>query len=314
MDRVNMTQAKHKLDRRIGMVSARLEHLLRIESYGLQRIELVILHREEEQATREVLKRMGAEISVHCPLFRDCGLDDYPLHASVFDTDEERRRRSLALMERELVQAAELGARHLVVHLQRAVGVLDEPVPPGWTEERALDVATEGALRLVEVARQVGVPLHFENMMGQPLLCRPEHYMALMEALPADLASICLDVGHAAFDGAKYGFEVEEFARSLAPRIGSLHVYNNQVDSDFDFATLREEGRLRKFPAHPDHDAEAGWIDLERVLGAVLATNPEALVTFEVYFSLDVDREVTREGLEWIERVCRKWWPEDRTS
>ena len=133
MDRVNMTQAKHKLDRRIGMVSARLEHLLRIESYGLQRIELVILHREEQQATREVLKRMGAEISVHCPLFRDCGLDDYPLHASVFDTDEERRRRSLALMERELVQAAELGAR---------IGLDDA----GVTESRALgaDVLTVG--------------------------------------------------------------------------------------------------------------------------------------------------------------------------
>lgn len=290
------------------MVASRLEHLERIESYGLQRVELVILLREEETAVRAFLARTGMALSVHSPLFRDAGMDEYPLLAAVFDTDAERQERALRLMEREVMQAADFGARYMVAHLQRSVGVLGERVPAGWSVARARDAARRGGERLAAAAERAGIPIHVENMMSQPLLALPEDYEAFFENLPAQWLQMCFDVGHAALDGAKFGFSPVAFAAHMAPRIGSLHVYNNQIADDFDFATLRAEGRLRKFPAHPAQSAEEGWIDLENVLQAVLTRNPQAQVTFEVYFALDTERDTTRAGLEWVARICRQAW------
>lgn len=291
-------------DGRIGMVAARLEHLERIESYGIARVELVILPREEERAVRRFVARAAPGLSVHCPLFRDCDLDGYPLLAALFDTDAERQKASVELMERELSQAADWGAGHMVAHLQRAVGILGEAVPAGWDERRALDCALRAGERLAEAARRVGVPVHLENMMGQPLFARPETYWAFLEGLPPEWVSLCLDVGHAALDAAAYGFDLREFVAHIAPRIGSLHVYNNQVAPEFDFATLRDEGRLRKFPPHPAQSVEQGWIDVAGVLDIVLGCRADAQVTLEVYWALDTDRERFLAGLEWVEGVC----------
>lgn len=296
------------MDPRLGMVASRFEHLERIESYGLQRVELVILLREEEADVRRFLARTGVALSVHSPLFRDAGLDEYPLLAAVFDTDADRQERALQLMEREVAQAADCGARHVVVHLQRSVGVLAEDVPADWGDARARDAARRGGERLAMAAERCGIPVHVENMMSHPLLALPEHYDAFFSELPPQWVRMCFDVGHAALDAAKYGFSTLDFAAHMAPRIGSLHVYNNQISDDFDFATLRAEGRLRKFPAHPTQSAEEGWIDLENVLDAVLTPNPEALVTFEVYFALDTERDSTREGLGWVATLCHRAW------
>ena len=291
-------------DCRIGMVAARLEHLERIDGYGIERVELVILPRDEERAVRRFLARVAPALSVHCPLFRDCGLDGYPLLAALFDTDADRQEASLRLMERELEQAADWGAGHMVAHLQRAVGILGEAVPAGWDERRALECALRVGERLAERARRVGVPVHLENMMGQPLFARPETYEAFLDALPEEWVSLCLDVGHAALDAAAFGFDLRDFAARMAPRVGSLHVYNNQVAPEFDFATLRDEGRLRKFPPHPAQSVEQGWIDVAGVLDVVLPRRPGALVTLEVYYALDTDRERFLAGLEWLNVVC----------
>jgi sugar phosphate isomerase/epimerase len=294
------------MDPRLGMVASRFEHLERIESYGLQRVELVILLREEESDIRRFLARTNVALSVHCPLFRDAGLDDYPLLAAVFDTDRDRQDRALRLMESEVAQAADCGARYMVAHLQRSIGVLGEEVPAGWDDARARDAARRGGERLAVAAERAGIPIHVENMMSHPLLALPEHYEAFFGSLPVQWLKMCYDVGHAALDAAKFGFCALQFAAQMADRIGSLHVYNNQITDDFDFATLRAEGRLRKFPAHPDQNAQEGWIDLENVLGAVLARNPDALVTFEVYFALDTERDTTRRGLEWVAGLCER--------
>jgi sugar phosphate isomerase/epimerase len=295
-------------DPRIGMVAARHEHLERIESYGINRVELVILPREDEPAVRAHLARVRPALSVHCPLFRDCGLDGYPLLASLFDTDLDRQAVSLQLMEREIRQAAEWGATHMVVHLQRSIGILGEQCPGLWTERQALEGAIRAGERLAVAAESAGVNLHIENMMSHPLLYRPESYLALLEALPQDRVQLCFDVGHAALDAAKFGFDLLSFADLLAPRIGSLHVYNNQIAGEFDFETLRESGRLQKHPVHPSHTVDEGWIDVAGVLARVLSRNPNALVTFEVYFALDTDREQTRAGVDWLTGFCARYW------
>jgi sugar phosphate isomerase/epimerase len=290
------------------MVAATQEHLERILSYGLQRVELVILPQADVPRVREIVQRAGLLLSIHSPLCRDVIPGQYPLLASLLDTDDERREGAVRLMEDELIQARDWGATHLTVHLQRSVAVLGEALPAGWDAARALDVALHAAERLAAVAQRVGVTLHIENMMGNALVREPEFYVRFFEALAGAPVRMCFDVGHAAFDAAAYGFTTADFAAALAPYIGSLHVYNNQVDDEVDFAALRESGKLRKHPVHPGHQPEEGWIDMAAVLDAVLSVNPEALVTFEVYFSLDVDRDATREGLDWTAALCRRWW------
>ena len=295
-------------DCRIGMVGANMDHLDRIESYGIGRVELVILPREQQADVRRFLERTRCSFSVHCPLFRDAGLEGYPLLASVFDTDPDRHERSLRLMDREIRQAADIGAAHLVVHLQRSIGVLGEPPVPGWTRQRALSVAIRAGERLSCIAEECGICLHIENMMSQSLLARPEDYVALLDALPPEHVNLCLDVGHAALDAQKYGFSVVDLAHAVAPRIGSLHLYNNQIAHEFDFAVLRQEGKLRKCPLHPQQSTSEGWIDVGAVLDAVLAENPSALPTLEVYFALDLDRAGFREGLDWLAGKCEPHW------
>lgn len=301
-------QTTPHFDRRLGMVAARLEHLERVESYGIDRLELVILPREEEPAARAHLARRDVALSVHCPLFRDSGFDSYPLLASILDTDRERQVLAVELIETELRQAAEWGAGHLVAHLQRSIGILGEANPPGWTAARAIDAALEVGERAAEVSALAGVALHIENMMSQPLLCLPEHYVQLFERLAAPNVSLCLDVGHAALDAQHYGFDLLEFCSAVAPFTGSIHLYNNQIHEDFDFAALREQGRLRKVPVHPEQPTGQQWIDIPAVLETVLSVNPETLVTFEVYFALDTDRDTTRQGLEWTAELCARWW------
>ncbi len=295
------------LNRQIGMVATRFEQLDRVAEYGIRRVEFVILPSEEEPAVRGHLSRHRPQISVHCPLFRECGIEGYPLLAAILDTDQERQEAGLRLMERELLRAAEWSGTHLVVHLQRAVGILGEAVPPGWDRRRALDCAVKAGERIARAAEAAGVPVHVENMLAQPLLCRPEDYVAFFEELPAQWIRMCFDVGHAALEAAEGGFDLRQFAALMAPRIGSLHVYDNQVEHKFDFASLRDNGRLRKYPVRPDRDPAQGWIDNQGVLREVLSRNPDALVTFEVYFTLDTDRDETREGVQWIARLCQEY-------
>ena len=283
-----------------GMVGARREHLERLRGYGFRRCEAVLLMPEDAAWLREYLDGMET-YSVHFPLFREEGLPDYPLKLALVDPEVERRRQALDLMRRELDRAAEWGARHVVVHLQRN---LSEEAPSYHGEEQeGVELAATAATFLLEHAAETGVDLHLENMMGSPLLHSPEAYQELARLVP-DIR-YCLDVGHAALDGHYYGFAEAELAEAVAPHLGSLHIYDNHLPQEIHFARLREEGLLRKYPVHPSHHQEPEWIDTTGCLRACLGVSPEALVTFEVYYSMDTDHAFTAEGIEWTVEYCR---------
>ncbi len=296
---------------RIGIVAGALEHLARIESYGVRRVELVMQDREQERAIRRCIDRNSWDISVHCPLFKDCEYDEYPLLAALFDTDPDRQAKALELMERELLQAADWGAMHLVVHLQRAVGIFREPIPAGWTRDRALDTALAAAERLSAASQRAGIPIHIENMMSHDLLAYPEQYAKLLDGLPSEHVAMCLDVGHLALDARHYGFDPVQAARLLGPRIGSLHLHNNRIPDEVDFAVVRENGQQKKYPIHPSQSPGEGWIDVGAVFSAVLEQNPLVLPTLEVYYALDTDRPRFIQGLQWIDDICAAHTPAD---
>ena len=286
------------------MVGARREHLERLRSYGLRRAEVVMLDRSQEGWLREYLAGMTGGFSFHCPAFHLEDYPEYPLLASLVDPNRERQERALEFMRRELDQAAAWGARHLVVHLQRNLLMHGEPCPAGWGEREGLNLAVDTVGRLLEASAAVGVPVHLENMMGSPLLHSPEAYQQLARALPQ--VRYCLDVGHAALDARQFGFTEIELARAMAPSLASLHVYDNWLPAEFDFLGLREQGLLRKYPVHPAHAGQEGWIDTVGCLREALTGAPGALVTFEVYYSMDTNHAETAQGLDWAMEVCRE--------
>ena len=286
-----------------GMVAARLEHLERVQEYGIRRAEIVQF-RCTEGELRHVLAERWPEFSAHAPLIFPEWFPEWPLAASLVDLNVDRREHGLRLMEHSIDLAADLGAKYVVLHLQRTVRLLDEHLPPEADTDAALDLAIGGAERLARRAARYGLPVHLENMIANPLFCLPEHYEALLDAVPE--VGLCLDVGHFWIDGAKFGFDPLQSAAHLARRIWSLHVYANQVGSDFEFNEMRERGLLRKFPLHPDQRPADGWMDVPALLRSVLSVHPMCYVTHEVYRSLDTDPGRTAEGLAWIEEVCRE--------
>lgn len=288
----------------MGIVAGALEHLERVEGYGVGRVELVMQQSHQEAQIRDFIERNEWTVGLHSPLFRDVEYPEYPLLASVFDTDSERQERALTLMEREIRRAPDWDAIYVVTHLQRSVGVFHEQVPSGWDEARAVDVAVRAGERLARVADEVGVPVHLENMMSHPLVARPETYLAILDRLPSEHIGLCFDVGHAALDAAYYGFDVVDFAAAVAHRVGSLHIHNNRISEDFDFAILREQGLQKKYPVHPSQLVEDSWIDIRGILEAIFSRNPSALPTLEVYYALDTDPDQFREGLRWLEQIC----------
>jgi len=114
-----------------------------------------------------------------------------------------------------------------------------------------------------------------------------------------------LDVGHAALDGRSFGFAEREIAEALAGRLGSLHLYDNHLPNEVHFPRLREEGLLRKYPVHPEHQGQLGWIDTQGCLEAALRAQPDVPVTFEVYYRLDEDHAHTAAGIQWTVELCR---------
>jgi len=285
-----------------GMVCASLPHLQRTAEYGLQRAELVLISAEEAPQVWEYLREREIVVGLHSPGIRPEDFPFRPLLAALVDPDAERREQSLSLWETDLRRAREVGARYVVAHIQRPVALLGETLPDDFDERRSLQVGIEMAQRLAELSERYAVPVHIENSIANPAFYRLESYMAMLQAAPA--LYVCLDIGHLFLDARKYGFDPVEFATEIAPHVAEFHVYGNTVDVEFDFVELREQQRLKKHPPHPSQKVSEGWLDNEAILRTVLERQPDALVTFEVHYGMDVDREVTREGLEWIEKVC----------
>jgi sugar phosphate isomerase/epimerase len=283
------------------MVGARRAHVERLRGYGLGRVEVVLFPPEEEAWLRDFLTGLEHGFSFHAPLFRQETYEEYPLKMAVLDPVPERRARALAMMRRELDTAAAWGAQHLVVHLQRNLLMDQEEAPAGWGEREGVALGVDSVGELLAYSRQVGVPVHLENMMGSPLLHSPEAWGALAAQVPE--ARFCVDVGHAALDARYFGFPEAELAAALGSQVASLHVYDNQLPAIFSYAGLRESGLLKKYPVHAEHLGEPGWIDTLGCLRAALAANRDALVTFEVYYDLDTDRAHTAEGLAWLQEL-----------
>lgn len=273
---------------RLGYHCHALDHLEQvILSNGLQRGEFYNFFPESLTDLSRRIERHGLAASVHAPLVRLPWYPSPPTLSFLCDVDETRRGLSLAMVEETMKAAQAFGAEYVVVHF---------PVTPttgtgGLGHARLRSIAWDSARRLAEHARRYGVPIHMEGFGPSPFLT-VAFLNDVMGAFPG--LRYCFDTGHMHIASQRDGFDLYEFARGLAPNIGSVHVWNNRGWEDY--------VSFGHIPVHPAQRAEDGWVDMARILRTIVAGNPGCRVIFEsgMRYPEPLGGHDFREGVQWV--------------
>lgn len=147
-----------------------------------------------------------------------------PTFVSTADLAESIRQASILEMHRSLETAAALEAEKVVIHPSMTVGmgifVLDR------VRELMLGFLSE----IVEAASRLSLSLCLENMFPHNRLgVTPEEMERFLSRFPT--LKMTLDTGHAHI-GDTDGTRLKAFVRKIGPRIGHLHVSDNQGNMD----------------------------------------------------------------------------------
>jgi len=252
---------------------------------GLGRVEFFDYARGDLEALGEALETLAGEgrrcFSFHAPIVRP-GYFPFPGETCFFlNQDPAKRALSFRLLADTLTQARRWGAEYVVTHLTYG---------PSDTPERSLArrLAGEACARLAILSRAAGVPVDVEFAAYSPAFDRPEDFLAAVAEHPE--LGLCLDVGHAFLGAQRRQADFLADVATLAPWARSLHLWNTQgLDHK------RCHGHV---PLHPSQRPAEGWIDIERVLEAVLEGNPEVRIIFE-YPVVAMTPEIEA-GYDWI--------------
>jgi sugar phosphate isomerase/epimerase len=124
--------------------------------------------------------------------------------------------------------AAELMAPIIVIH--------PAEICPHLTADERFDMNMEVIVRLLEVARRAGVQLAIENIYARHrdlhdkiiggMCSTAGELIRYLDAMPG--ACACLDIGHAGLCGER----ADGMIRTLADRIGTLHIHDNDFFTD----------------------------------------------------------------------------------
>jgi sugar phosphate isomerase/epimerase len=197
--------------------------------------------------------------------------------------DRDVRERSLRLVERALATAAALGSPLYSVH----AGFVSDPIgfdgrsfvfEPGGDVEAAKERFARSLEWALARARDAGVELIVENNVCTPatrgalLLQTPDEF----EELPG--FGILLDTGHLNVSATTLGFDREEFARRLGPRIRAFHLHDNDGSAD------------RHEPVSAD-----SW-----ALDAVRAASAETVVVEALFANVEELRDHVEQVRRWL--------------
>ncbi len=238
-----------------------------------------------EVSYREIarrIRRTDADLSLHHPFIVPFEGRDRHDSSQFLDADGDMRDRSFRWLQDSLAKAVELGAEFVVTHLNHGDGIDNLG--------RARDLAREAADRFAKMSDETGVPMHVEFLGYHPAFHAPEEFVKALAAQPK--IRLCLDSGHLHRWGQIYGGNPYAAAAKLAPLVSSLHLWNICSMEQY-----RERGHV---PVHPSQRVEDGYVDVARILRAVLAANPAAAVIFEPSVPAGMTAEYIAEGVEWV--------------
>jgi sugar phosphate isomerase/epimerase len=258
-----------------------------IVSNGLLRGEFYNFSPDALSALMREIERHNLASSVHAPLVKSPWYPSPPTLSYLCDVDEGRRRLSRRMVRETMETAAGFGAEYVVVHF---------PTPPlarvdGVSYQELKSIAWDSAVFLAKLAQKHRVQVHCEGFGPSPFLT-PDFVNEVTGRLP--WLRYCFDVGHMHVASIRDGFDLYEFARQVAPRVGSVHLWNNRGAEDyFSFGHI---------PVHPTQRPEDGWVDVARVLGIIMSGNPGCRIILEsgVHYPQALGGHDFRDGVKWV--------------
>lgn len=200
------------------------------------------------------LERYKMDVVCHLPTF-------------VYTADLAPRLREVCIDEmiQSIHTAAQLNALKAVLHPSMFSGLA--PLVP----DKALGLAYQTLEILVEEAKQVNLPLCFENMYPRyHSFYSPDQFKPVFEKYP-DLR-MTLDTGHANIDDAK-GNRLAEFIRQFPDKIGHVHVSDNNGKQDEHLKAGKGTVNFKQFTTLLKESGYNGTITFE-----IFSPNPDELV------------------------------------
>lgn len=258
---------------------------------GLGRVEFFDLTAEDLSRLDALKAELAAEgrgkVSFHAPIHRPDWYPEVGVCCYFLCEDEAKRERSFRLLAHTLEQARGHGADYVVTHL--TFGPSDSRDPA-----TAARLAEDACARFAGLSRDWDMPIDVEFAAYTDAFNDPATFARTVTAHPE--LGLCIDVGHTFLGSLLRKRDFLDDIRALAPHARSLHLWNT---------TGPEHTKLHHHtPLHPDQRSEDGWIDLEEVLGIVMAAN---IVPPKVIFEYPVEA-VTPEiqaGYDWATNILR---------
>ncbi len=271
---------------RIGFHCNRLRYIDEaIAENGLSRGEFYNFPQDELGALKKHLLQKDLARSIHTPLVKPDGYPDPPTWSFLCDVSKESQSRTFKMIADTLDYAEEIGAEHIIVHFPTLPTDTD-----GESEKMLLSIAWKSCDQLAELSEKRGIPIHIEGLCNSPHL--DDEF--LIEALSQYPLKYCFDTGHMHVASQVRGFDLLDFARKMAPFVGSIHLWNNRGHEDY--------VRFRHVAVHPSQNVDEGWADIQKLLEILQPTYP---VIFENPLSYpeplgDLDY---RDGVKWVKQI-----------
>lgn len=242
---------------------------------------------QEMPALRAELLSLGIARSIHAPLLKPDWYPDPPTWSFLCDVDGDSRDRTFRMIIETLGQAGDIGAEHVVVHF---------PIPStdgeGESDSRLEDIAWRSCDRLAELTVKWKIPIHIEGLGNSPYL--DDGF--LITALRRYPLGYCFDTGHMHLASRLRGFDLYEFAASMAPFVTSIHLWNTRGADDY--------LKFRHIPVHPSQDPEEGWADIRRLMEIL---KPSCPVIFEspLLYPEELGGHDYHDGVAWIKEILQ---------
>ncbi len=157
-----------------------------------------------------------------------CGVYFNQSHApfpTLKENDEDYNAVTFPRVERAVRVAGLCGAKSIIVH-------------PVYFSDACLERNTEMYLRLAPAAREAGIRIAIENMWGRDnrrgVICKnvcsdAPSLLSQWEALPKDVFTVCLDVGHVGLVGE---YEAETIRALGSEALTCVHIHDNDYVHD----------------------------------------------------------------------------------
>jgi len=266
----------------------------RVVENNLMYVELYNIDRKDLLEIKKIIVKHNLKVGVHSPLIIPDWYPYIPTASFLLgDAGIELKAQTLRLITQTLQDAEELGAEYIVVHYPKPAPKMH--IKPGWKPR--LEDILDSADQLAKLVRQFNIRIHIEGFGEQPFLSA-DFLMDVLNTFPE--LSYCFDVGHIFLASKRGVLEYFDFLKQIAPRIGSIHLWNTRGHQDYsDFSHL---------PIHPAQTSSSGWIDIKNTLHVAYEQNPDVIIIFEHGTRNQANPRLDyREGIMWVSNVLNKY-------